>query len=88
MTIPSEISIVSCNGHAVALTLGEDLSRKLSIDRIFTGTIESCGNYTLVGARTQVVCDSLDAAFSNKVSFCTADIGTTVTVLVLSLIHI
>ena len=82
VNIPSEISIVSCNGRAVALTLDDDQNRKLSIDRLFTGTVQSCGNYTLVGARADVVCDPLDTAFSNKVTFCTADIGTTVSVLV------
>jgi len=82
VSIPSEISIVSCNGHAVALSLGDDLNRKLNIDRIFTGTIQSCGNYTLVGARTRDVCDPMDTAFSKNVTFCTADIGTTVSVLV------
>lgn len=79
---PDELSIVTCNGHAVALPIDNDLSRTISIDRLFTGTVRSCGSYTLSAMRSQSECESLDTLFSNDVTFCTADIGTTVSILV------
>ena len=84
VNVPNELSIVTCNGHAVAIPLDNSLSRTISIDRLFTGTVRSCRSYTLMAARSQYICGSQDTVFSNDVTFCTADLGTTVSLIVMA----
>ncbi len=82
VTVPNNISIITCNGHAVALAMDDNTTRSIRLERLFTGFVQSCGDYTLVGARTQAVCGQQDTIFSNRVMFCADDIGQSVSILV------
>ena len=74
-TIVIECPVVTTD---VSISL-DDLSEKsVWVENLFTGSVSSCSDYSIVGAKVDQSCGGNDLIFDKIITFCQAEVGSTV----------